>query len=188
MENKTDLIVLLALALAVVMTLPAMAEDGNETVLEILAEENETALTVLAAEEMDVWDPEVPPDHYDSGAGDLNQNPYDYEPGEVLFPAEGNYLFSGIGKGYTFVWTCSWYPNDLSVGVMNDTSITWLTIRGSCPFDDQFMFYELPDLEPGNYRAVIVLDSPGVQEVIYGGNFSVEEVPVVAIPGPRPVP
>ena len=166
---------LLALVLAVAMVLPVIAAEGNETNLS-MADNGTGTLTLKVAEAnasptMDGWDPDEP----DA-----------YEPGNVSFPAEDNYIFPG--RIYTFVWTSDFPGNYVSIGIMpveTNESITWMFIGKDRPCDDRQEFCA-PFLNEGVYRTVFAIDGEGEQRNFFGDTFFIEENQVYVPPKPEP--
>ena len=206
MVNKTG-VMLLALVLAVVMVLPTAMADGDETMMA----ENETAFAVLAQQDTEemflpdgvealnpdavpetdsptVIDPNPPVMDMNTSSAMNPAEPDAYEPGYVLFPAEGNYIF--YREIYTFIWRSDFPGNYVSIGIVpvgvNETNITWMFIKEDRPYDDRLEF-SAPPLKKGTYRTVFAIDGEEYQENFFGDTFFIEENQVYVPPRP-PVP
>ncbi len=182
MRSKTRVIVLLALVLAVMVLPTIVVADGNETTMA-----NETAFMFLAnssvtAEVADVDDQMMNTDTCNPTA---EPDDYGYEPGNVSFPAEGNYLFQG--EPYIFVWTSDFPGNHVSIGIVpvgvNETNITWMFIREDRPTGDRLEF-DAPFLNEGVYRTVFAIDGEQQQVDFFGDTFFIEENQVYVPPPP----
>ena len=202
MVNK-GVIMLLALAFAVMIGLPAMA-DGNETMA------NETGFAVLARENgmflpdgVEALTPDTvpelnPPTVVDPNPVVMDMNAssaMDWDPDEpdvhesydyVYFPAEDNYIFQG--RIYTFVWTSDFPGSYVSIGIMpaeTNESITWMFIGEDRPYDNRLEFCA-PFLNEGVYRTVVVIDGEGEQQSFFGDTFFIEKNQVYVPPQLEP--